>query len=92
MKALLRDTRHEWPDDAPIGTFDITDRDDGKFILFICPNGQRCGVDISEAPRGTGDPPEWGWDGNYDAPTLTPSINCIGGCGWHGFITKGEFA
>lgn len=31
----------------------------------------------------------WLWDGNVDAPTLTPSINCAD-C-WHGFIEKGVF-
>lgn len=29
----------------------------------------------------------WGWDGNIEAPTLTPSINCIGH--WHGWVRNG---
>jgi hypothetical protein len=29
----------------------------------------------------------WGWDGNEDAPTLTPSIHCIGH--WHGWVRNG---
>jgi Family of unknown function (DUF6527) len=29
----------------------------------------------------------WGWDGNEDAPTLTPSIHCIGH--WHGWARGG---
>jgi hypothetical protein len=42
----------------------------------------------------------WRWDGDVDKPTLTPSINCLShgpkgekyaGCGWHAFLTKGEF-
>lgn len=32
----------------------------------------------------------WAWDGNVEAPTLTPSVNCLGGCGWHGHVTNGE--
>jgi Family of unknown function (DUF6527) len=32
---------------------------------------------------------QWKWDGNKEAPTFSPSINC-GGCGWHGFIEKGR--
>lgn len=28
---------------------------------------------------------------DLDKPTLTPSINCTGGCGWHGFVRDGEF-
>lgn len=30
----------------------------------------------------------WDWDGNREAPTFTPSINC-GKC-WHGFIERGR--
>lgn len=34
--------------------------------------------------------PQWGWDGNWDAPTFTPSVNCEKHCGWHGYIRKGR--
>lgn len=30
----------------------------------------------------------WGWDGNLDAPTLTPSIHWPGV--WHGFLRAGR--
>lgn len=30
----------------------------------------------------------WGWDGNEDHPTLTPSVR-ITGC-WHGWVKKGR--
>ena len=69
-------------------------------IMFVCPNGKRCAVLLG--PNFVARPAEdkcniWAWDGNMDCPTITPSINCIaekdgkptGGCGWHGFITKG---
>jgi len=29
----------------------------------------------------------WGWDGNEDSPTLTPSILSLGE--WHGYIRNG---
>ena len=36
----------------------------------------------------------WGWDGNLDHPTLTPSINSEGGSGvwqkWHGYLRGGK--
>ncbi len=36
----------------------------------------------------------WTWDGNKDAPTITPSIRVLGGSGqpdvWHGFLTAGK--
>ncbi len=38
--------------------------------------------------------PEWNWDGNRELPTLKPSIfhnKEKGGCGWHGYLTKGIF-
>lgn len=36
--------------------------------------------------------PTWEWDGNEQAPTLSPSINCNGngGCGWHGHMKAGK--
>ena len=30
----------------------------------------------------------WGWDGNEDKPTLTPSIHWVGT--WHGFMRAGK--
>jgi hypothetical protein len=57
---------------------------------FRCPRkGHMCeGLNL----RGRGhDIPNksWTWDGNVEAPTFSPSINC-GGCGWHGFIEAGK--
>jgi hypothetical protein len=31
----------------------------------------------------------WTWDGNFDHPTISPSINCSN-C-WHGFVEKGVY-
>jgi hypothetical protein len=102
---MVRDTRDEWPDDEPVGSFDITlgsveGYENSAHMMFVCPNGKRCALLIGPkfVQRTT---PErlcvWQWDGNLDRPTITPSINCIaekdgkptGGCGWHGFITSG---
>lgn len=104
---MQRDTRDEWDEDEPIGSFDIEHANGvvgypgaTGHIIFVCPNKHRCSVLIGpthvakQHPEGLA---IWGWDGNVDKPTLTPSINCIaekdgkptGGCGWHGFITKG---
>lgn len=103
---MCRDKRDVWPDDVPVGTFDIEVGgmqgypDCTAHIQFICPNNRHCAVLLG--PRHVNRPtPEslciWGWDGNFDSPTITPSINCLsekdgkpaGGCGWHGFITNG---
>lgn len=56
-------------------------------IAFMCPCG--CGQD-SWLPVGQGgfERKEWHWDGNEEAPTLTPSVlNTF--CGWHGFLKAG---
>jgi hypothetical protein len=35
----------------------------------------------------------WNFDGDYDHPTLTPSIQMLAQtCKWHGFVTKGVFS
>lgn len=63
---------------------------------FNCPNGNDCGsliivgkTKIPRDPNGmNGGKAQWDWDGNRDAPTFKPSINCHG-C-WHGFIENGR--
>lgn len=104
---MQRDERIEWPKDVPIGTFNIESFNCVDYptatahILFVCPNGKRCGLLLGPVftPRPAEDKCNvWGWNGNLKSPTITPSINCIakkngkptGGCGWHGFITAGE--
>ena len=106
---LTLDKRDEWPSDVPVGTFDIEVNGVEGYpgvtahILFVCPNGKRCGVFLGPefVNRPTpGHACTWKWDGNIANPTITPSINCIaekdgkptGGCGWHGFITNGRFS
>lgn len=103
---MHRDSRDEWPSDEPLGSFDIeTGGVEGypgstAHIIFVCPNGKRCSVLLGPKYVNRPNPDGlciWGWDGNIDKPTITPSINCIaekngkptGGCGWHGFIANG---
>lgn len=73
----------------PAGTAEWARGEDGKVssILFICPCGCKKlrSVPIAPAPRG------WTWNGDLVLPTLTPSILIIGECGWHGFLTNGEW-
>ena len=106
---MTLDVRDAWPADVPIGTFDIEPGTLQGYpgatahILFVCPNHRRCAVLVGPAAvsRTAEDRLSiWGWDGNRECPTLTPSINCLaekdgkpaGGCGWHGFITNGRIA
>ncbi len=62
-----------------------------KWFRFHCPRESReCQVPINgqRLPNGA----TWKFDGCVDTPTLTPSINCngAGGCGWHGWVRRGE--
>lgn len=63
---------------------------------FACPMAdRRCGnllilgrTHAKRDPQGkNGGVPQWAWDGNRDAPTFAPSINCKG-C-WHGYVRNG---
>jgi predicted RNA-binding Zn-ribbon protein involved in translation (DUF1610 family) len=64
-----------------------------NLLHFACPGcGQygsiRCGHPKPESPS---------WDievGTLEDPrtlTLSPSINCVGCCGWHGYLRSGRF-
>jgi hypothetical protein len=67
----------------------------GPRLVFACPRrpGKLCGVPLQPSPpnvKGC----SWQWDGNADAPTILPSIDCRvadGCCGWHGWVRAGEF-
>lgn len=61
----------------------------GHYCFFTCPRGKgRCVVPIkpnANPPHNRG----WSWDGNVQAPTLSPSILCHG-CEWHGYVRAGK--
>lgn len=66
------------------------------FFAFTCPRGNVCsGLPILGRTNMPHDPQNqnggrahWTWDGNREAPTFTPSINCSG-C-WHGHVKAGR--
>jgi hypothetical protein len=63
---------------------------DHAVLDFTCPCG--CGVvHAVSVCRGTKTERSWLWDGDIENPTLTPSIQCLSPCGWHGYLTAGEF-
>lgn len=54
--------------------------------------GSPCSIPIRPAPE---DMPSWGWDGNIELPTLTPSVfhdprNPTSPHHWHGWIQRGR--
>lgn len=69
-------------DDVPDGAYR---EKDGRF-LCVCPCG--CGS-MMALPINIETHPSWSFDGNWDAPTLAPSIRDMGGCYFHGFLRQG---
>jgi hypothetical protein len=63
--------------------------EDPAQIIFNCPGcGNVGGCPV--VPGAHDGKPAWTFDGHRESPTLTPSIR-MGCCGWHGFLTAGEF-
>lgn len=63
-----------------------------RYFCVALPNGLRCALPLRPVPQA--DQPingghHWDWDGNEDAPTLTPSLSA-GRRGWHGWIRAGH--
>ncbi len=60
-------------------------------LSFLCPSGcgELCGVRVRDDGKNEGG--AWGWNRDADKPTTTPSIQIIGGCNWHGYLTNGVF-
>jgi hypothetical protein len=61
-------------------------------IAFHCrgnpPRPRICQIPMR---RGEAKDGVFGWDGDTQEPTLTPSIGCDARCGWHGRIIKGDW-
>ncbi|MFA5897919.1 MAG: DUF6527 family protein [Hyphomicrobium sp.] len=53
-------------------------------MIYTCPCG--CGriVSLDFRPHSS---PSWEWDGNREAPTLSPSVHHVGH--WHGYLRNG---
>ena len=65
------------------------DRNRLTHFIYLALPGNGGGWSAIEVQKGSpGGPRIWGWDGNEDKPTLTPSINAPGQ--WHGFLTNGR--
>ena len=63
-------------------------------MVFRCPCGcgDLSGIEFDNVPpKPPRDTHRWHWNGNRETPTLTPSLHKTDGCGWHGFLTNGEF-
>lgn len=88
-----------WADDGdgidPIltverGEFEVITEPSGqRRFWFVCPGPCKSIAPIALRPVIDGSAQSWDFDGNTDAPTLSPSINHVG-C-WHGWLQAGEF-
>lgn len=75
---------------AQRGEFEVVTEPSGqRRFWFVCPGPCKSIAPIALRPVVDGSQQSWEWDGNLDAPTLTPSINHVG-C-WHGWLTSGMF-
>lgn len=63
------------------------------YIAFTCPHGcgayHRLPIGLKSKPGKVDGRPTWEWNGNSEAPTLSPSIHHIDH--WHGFLKFGYF-
>lgn len=61
-------------------------------LIFACPGCGKIGSIVCTHPKS---PNSWDIEsGNLQDPatlTLSPSIHCVGCCGWHGYLRNGEF-
>ena len=99
MKAVICENRDAFESAGPGAIFlwrfaqKADEGGGGGHIMLKCPG---CGQDSGMHCRtpGTPHPPDrqsWELSGLPDAPTMHPSINCVGCCGWHGWLKNGEY-
>lgn len=60
------------------------------FVIFTCPRGVGVNKQHECLARVVGPDAPWKNIGTTEKPTLHQSYNCVGGCGWHGYIIDGE--
>ena len=84
----LKDGQHTQPGDFG-WSFDMPWNDSNTIYLYIHLPGDARGWSAIQVQRGqAGGSRVWGWDGNEDHPTITPSINAVGQ--WHGWLKAGK--
>lgn len=78
MQAIHTPGLSEFPDHPPVGAFEVETEPSGqRRFWFVCPGCKAISA-IALRPVVDGSPQSWDFDGNTEAPTLTPSINHVG--------------
>jgi hypothetical protein len=72
-----------------------TRAEDVVSMSFLCPQSgatpKYCGSIRVGLTKPTHEP-SWAWNGNFEEPNLTPSVNCQGcECKWHGHLNNGTW-
>lgn len=77
----------DWNTDKP-----TEDPTKAESMEFVCPRtGKKCGEILVGYPDKPPHHPSWHFNGDIEKPTLHPSVNCTGGCGWHGWLKEGKW-
>lgn len=83
----------------PVGHFYFFEPDERgvRDLFMVLPSaadrGAVCRISVKEGPQCQA---AWGWNGDLDRPTVTPSIfhdpdHPTSSKAWHGFLTDGKF-
>ena len=80
------DSDEGFPEFAEPGSFEIRK----GMVMMACPGCGRLSGMTAGYPK-PGRSPSWEISGPPEAPTFSPSINCVGCCGWHGYLQNGVF-
>lgn len=89
LNAVLCATIEEFEAAGP-GAIYIMQRD--KTIAMKCPGcGKSSAMEVYPAGQPKPASPSWELSGLPDKITLKPSINCVGCCGWHAYLTNGVY-
>ena len=87
--AMVRHADDDAVHAGPPGSFCIeTDSNGQRMMIFKYPDGDVGGIFLRPMLPSNPPHPSWEWDGNGDAPTLTPSVHRPGR--WHGWFRAGR--
>jgi hypothetical protein len=95
MKVVLAASRDELEDLGPgaIYLWNYGKNDKPGYIMMNCPGCGESSAIFVYAPgdKHPADQEAWQITGIPANITLKPSINCVGCCRWHGYLTNGEY-
>ena len=95
---ILRKNLADLEDNGKVGDWSFLENKDELHMFLRYPRveqeiyGDEARGEIVHLPIKLGEsvatPVFWGWDGNKESPTISPSINVIGQ--WHGWFRNGK--